>query len=56
MGGLRDSPQAQLRLKEALSMGFTKALVPTYKNMEPVDGIELLRAESLAQAVEMALV
>ena len=56
MGELRDTPQAQLRLKEAVTMGFKKALVPPFKHLEPVDGIELLRAETLSEAIEMALV
>ena len=56
MGGLRDVPQAQVRLKEAASNGFRRALVPTFRDLDPVDGIELVRAESLAQAVELALV
>ena len=55
MGELRDTPQPHLRLKEAASMGFKKAVVPPFRNMEPIEGMELLRAETLAQAVEMAL-
>jgi DNA repair protein RadA/Sms len=56
MGELRDTTQAQVRLKEAAMMGFKRALVPSFKSLEPVDGIELVRAETLAQAVDFALV
>jgi DNA repair protein RadA/Sms len=55
MGELRDTPQAHLRLKEAAAQGFTKALVPPFKALEPVDGIEIMRAETLAEAIDMAL-
>jgi len=55
MGEVRDVPQARLRLQEAVAMGFRKALVPTLREMEPVEGIELYRAETLEEAIEMGL-
>jgi len=56
MGELRDTPQVQVRLKEAAAMGFRRALVPPFKGLEGVEGIELVRAETLGEAIEMALV
>jgi len=54
-GELRDTTQAVLRLKEAAKMGFKRALVPPFKGLDDVSGIELVRAETLTDAIEVAL-
>ncbi len=54
-GELRDTMQAALRLKEAAAMGFKRALVPPFKGLEGMEGIELIRAETLSHAIEVAL-
>jgi DNA repair protein RadA/Sms len=57
-GELRSVAQAQRRLSEAARLGFKRALVPQtlLRLKDKPDGIELLGARSLAQAMEMALV
>lgn len=57
-GELRTVAQAQRRLMEAARLGFKRAVVPqtlTRMNDKP-DGIELIGARTLAQAMEFALV
>ena len=56
MGEIRDVPQARLRIQEAAAMGFKAVLVPTLREIEPIEGIELLRAETLEEAIDLALV
>lgn len=56
MGEVRDVPQVIPRLKEAASLGFRRAIVPPLKELEPIDGIELVRVSTLSQAIEAALV
>ncbi len=57
-GELRSVAQAQRRLSEAARLGFKRAFVPQtlLRLKDKPDGIELLGARSLAQAMEMALV
>ncbi len=50
-GELRQAAQAQRRLAEAARMGFAAAVVPV--NTPQVDGIALLRARSIAHALEL---
>jgi len=57
-GELRTVAQAQRRLTEAARLGFKRALVPqTLTRMkDKPDGIELVGARTLAQALDVALV
>ncbi len=57
-GELRTVTQAPRRLHEAARLGFKRALVPDAltRLKDRPDGIELLGARSLAQAMEIALV
>ncbi len=57
-GELRTVAQAQRRLMEAARLGFKRAVVPqTLTRMkDKPDGIELIGARTLAQAMEFALV
>jgi DNA repair protein RadA/Sms len=57
-GELRTVAQAQRRLTEAARLGFKRALVPqTLTRMkDKPDGIELVGARTLAQAMDVALV
>ncbi len=57
-GELRTVAQAQRRLMEAARLGFKRAVVPqTLTRMkDKPDGIELIGAQTLAQAMEFALV
>ena len=57
-GELRTVAQAQRRLIEAARLGFKRALVPQAltRMKDKPDGIELIGARSLGQAMEVALV
>ncbi len=57
-GELRTVAQAQRRLMEAARLGFKRAIVPqTLMRMkDKPDGIELIGARTLSQAMDMALV
>lgn len=57
-GELRTVAQAQRRLIEAARLGFARALVPNTlaRLKDKPEGIELIGARSLAQALEVALV
>ncbi len=56
-GELRTISQAARRLNEAARLGFKRALVPqTLLRKDAADGIELLGARTLAQAMDVALV
>lgn len=57
-GELRTVAQAPRRLSEAARLGFKRALVPhaLTRLKDKPDGIELIGARSLAQAMEIALV
>ncbi|MEW5717136.1 MAG: DNA repair protein RadA [Chloroflexota bacterium] len=57
-GELRTVAQAQRRLIEAARLGFKRALVPQAltRMKDKPDGIELIGARSLAQAMDVALV
>jgi DNA repair protein RadA/Sms len=57
-GELRTVAQAQRRLIEAARLGFKRALVPQAlaRLKDKPDGIELIGARSLTQAMEVALV
>lgn len=53
-GDLRPIPRLELRLKEARRLGFTHAIIPAGKVLPDIDGIELLPASTLAEAVRQA--
>ncbi len=57
-GELRTVAQAQRRLIEAARLGFKRAVVPhtLARLKDKPDGIELIGARTLAQAMEFALV
>ena len=57
-GELRAVSQLTARLREAAKLGFKRALVPrTVRPGEPYpDGIEIIRARSIREALEVALV
>ncbi|MBI5034239.1 MAG: DNA repair protein RadA [Chloroflexi bacterium] len=57
-GELRTVAQAQRRLIEASRLGFTRAVVPQMltKMKDKPDGIELIGARTLGQAMDVALV
>jgi len=57
-GELRTVGQAQRRLIEAARLGFARALVPQalVKMKDKPDGIELIGAKTLGQAMELALI
>jgi DNA repair protein RadA/Sms len=52
-GDVRPAPQAELRLKEAAKLGFTKAVVPAGTKAEGV-GLELRTIEDVANLVALA--
>jgi len=57
-GELRTVAQAQRRLTEAARLGFARALVPQnlLKMKDKPDGIELIGARTIGQAMEVALI
>ncbi len=56
-GELRTISQAARRLNEAARLGFKRALVPqTLLRKDTPDGIELIGARTLAQALDIALI
>jgi DNA repair protein RadA/Sms len=57
-GELRTVAQAQRRLTEAARLGFVRALVPQnlLKMKDKPDGIELIGARTIGQAMEVALI
>lgn len=57
-GELRAVTQLQLRLNEAAKLGFKRVLIPRAwrdRNATAPDGLELLEARSLAQALKLAI-
>jgi DNA repair protein RadA/Sms len=57
-GELRTVSQLETRLKEAGKLGFSRCLVPQSRQLErlKITGLEILRARSLTQALEIALI
>jgi DNA repair protein RadA/Sms len=57
-GELRAVSQLETRLKEAGKLGFNRCLVPQSRQLERLKlaGLEILRARSLTQALEIALI
>ncbi|MGQ9684239.1 MAG: DNA repair protein RadA [Anaerolineae bacterium] len=57
-GELRSVGQLERRLREAAKLGFARCLVPEARGQAPrrVEGIEVLTAGSLAEALQIALV
>jgi DNA repair protein RadA/Sms len=57
-GELRAVTQLDTRLKEAAKLGFTRCLVPDSRHLDKLGqpGLEILRARSMTQALEIALV
>ncbi len=53
-GELRRVPRLEARLQESARLGFTRVLVPRLKKKPTVQGLELLEAGNVAQAVELA--
>jgi DNA repair protein RadA/Sms len=56
-GELRAVPQLAARLREAAKLGFRRAVVPRSPRAEPPpDGLELIAARSLREALDSLLV
>jgi DNA repair protein RadA/Sms len=52
-GEVRPVARGQERLKEAAKLGFTRAIVPAANRpRQPIDGLEVIAVERLAEAVE----
>ena len=54
-GEIRSVGQAALRIREAAQMGFTRCLLPARNVPAPVEGMELVGVETLADALEKLL-
>ena len=56
-GELRNVPQPQRRIREASRLGLTRCLLPetARRDAEPVDGMELVFAQTLRQAFRAAI-
>jgi DNA repair protein RadA/Sms len=51
-GEVRPAPRGQERLREAAKLGFTQAIIPTANQpRQPVDGLEIIAVDRLAEAV-----
>ena len=51
-GEVRPAPRGQERLREAAKLGFTQAIIPTANQpRQPIDGIEIIAVDRLAEAV-----
>jgi DNA repair protein RadA/Sms len=51
-GEVRPAPRGQERLKEAAKLGFTQAIIPKANQpRQPIDGLEIIAVERLAEAV-----
>ena len=49
---VRPAPRGQERLREAAKLGFTQAIIPTANQpRQPIDGIEIIAVDRLAEAV-----
>jgi len=57
-GELRSVPQIERRVAEAARLGFTRCIVPAYskKSLHAIDNIEVLRAQNIAEALQLGLV
>lgn len=53
-GELRRVPRLEARLTEAARLGFSRVLVPRMKKRPKVQGIELIEASTVGQAVSLA--
>ncbi|MSP78472.1 MAG: DNA repair protein RadA [Dehalococcoidia bacterium] len=58
-GELRWVSQMERRLREASRLGFTRAIIPAIRgdaaNIGPIDGLEVVRVETLREAIRQAL-
>jgi DNA repair protein RadA/Sms len=51
-GEVRPAPRGQERLREAAKLGFTQAIIPkANKPKQPLDGIEIIAVERVAEAI-----
>jgi DNA repair protein RadA/Sms len=55
-GELRAVPHLERRLSEAAKLGFKRCLLPSTTNLSAPQGIELISAASVREALKMALV
>jgi DNA repair protein RadA/Sms len=56
-GEVRGISQAELRIREAAKMGFTRCLLPerNLAKIEPIDGIELVGISEVGEALDVVL-
>lgn len=55
-GELRSVSQLERRLSEAAKLGFTRAVIPSGAAPSPIDGMRIIEARSVIEAIDQALV
>ena len=56
-GEVRAISQAEMRIREAAKMGFTRCLLPerNLAKLEPINGIELIGIKEVGEALDVVL-
>ena len=56
-GEVRAISQAEMRIREAAKMGFTRCLLPerNLAKLDPIDGIELIGIKEVGEALDVVL-